>query len=64
MGTKYYTSFILNASCDECSEFSGVVEVERQKQAPYSLSEVEEMLAFNFEVDADDVTVLHWSRLH
>ena len=65
MSAKYYTHFLLTeASYHGCSEFSGVVELNSVTNRPLEIQEIEELLARNFEVDADDVQVLHWSRLH
>ena len=65
MAAKYYASFLLqDTHCERCSEFSGVVEVERARQTPFTLREVEELLARNFQVETEDVKVIHWSRLH
>ncbi len=65
MGTKYYTSFLLQeAENSDLSEYSGVVEVNRYSDRTLEIPEVEEMLAKNFNVNCDDVKVLHWARLH
>ncbi len=65
MGTKYYTSFLLQeAENSDLSEYSGVVEVNRYSDRTLEIPEIEEMLAKNLNVDSDDVKVLHWARLH
>ncbi|MBT8145022.1 MAG: hypothetical protein KJO55_09995 [Gammaproteobacteria bacterium] len=65
MEEKYYTHFLLmDGSHDGYTEFSGIVEVMRYTGECFEDDEVRDMLADNLEVEADDVTILQWSRLH
>ena len=61
----YYTHFVL--ADDEAAgytEFSGVVRVMRYGDAEFETEDVQRLLAEDLECEADDVTVLQWSRLH
>jgi hypothetical protein len=64
MLTKYYTHFLLNERQGGYSEYSGVVEVKRLLQRDFEDEELQTLLAKNFDLDSDDVTILDWSRLH
>ena len=65
MEEKYYTHFLLmDGSQHGYTEFSGIVEVMRYSSDGFEDDEVRHMLADNLEVEADDVTVLQWSRVH
>ncbi len=65
MEEKYYTHFLLmDGSQDGYCEFSGIVEVMRHSSDGFEDDDVRRMLAENLEVEADDLTVLQWSRVH
>ena len=72
MRTKYYTRFLLRSaeqsdvSTEHCEsdEYSGVVEVKHSSDQVLEASEIEALLAQNFEMDAENVELLNWSRLH
>ncbi len=65
MEEKYYTHFLIeDGSHDGYTEFSGVVEVMRYSETEFEDQDVRYMLADNLEVEADDLTVLQWSRVH
>ena len=65
MRTKYYTRFLLRtAEQCEADEYSGVVEVKHSRGQILEAGEIEALLAQNFEIDADNVELLNWSRLH
>ncbi len=65
MRTKFYTRFLLR-SAEECDadEYSGVVEVKHTSGQVLEPDEIEALLAQNFELDAENVELLNWSRLH
>lgn len=65
MRTKYYTQFLLR-SAEQCEadEYSGVVEVRHTNDQVLEASEIESLLAQNFEIDVENVELLNWSRLH
>ena len=65
MGVQYYTHFVLtgeNADGDD-QEFSGVVEVNQPTEDAYETSEIEALLARNFDLASRDVRLINWSRL-
>jgi len=65
MRAKYYTRFLLR-SADEgfADEYSGVVELNTAANQVLDPAEIEELLAKNFEMEAENVELLNWSRLH
>ena len=65
MRAKYYTRFLLkSADIGMADEYSGVVEVNHSRNRVLEPREIEALLAQNFELDAEEVEVLNWSRLH
>ena len=66
MEEKYYTHFLLvdGEAQGGYSEFSGIVQVMRHNDGSFADHEVRRLLAENFEVEIDDITLLQWSRLH
>ena len=65
MGVKYYTHFVLLGDTAEGDdqEFSGVVEVNKPTDVGYEVSDIEALLARNFDLRSDDVKLINWSRL-
>lgn len=65
MRTKYYTRFLLR-SVEHCEadEYSGVVEVRHASDQVLAAGEIEALLAQNFEMNAENIELLNWSRLH
>ena len=65
MRKKFYTRFLLRSRDDEyADEYSGVVEVSAPADRVLDPIEIENLLAQNFERDADEVELLNWSRVH
>ncbi len=64
MSVKYYMQFVLHEQEVGPAHYSGVVEVEHNIHGASALDEIEEMLADNFECEANDVRVIHYARLH
>ena len=64
MAIKYYMQFVLHGVETEPSHYSGVVELEQVMYGARMLEEIEAMLADNFQVEARNVRVIHWARLH
>ena len=65
MRAKYYTRFLLHsAEQDFADEYSGIVELNTAANRVLDPGEIEELLAVNFEMEAGDVELLNWSRLH
>jgi hypothetical protein len=65
MRAKYYTRFLLRSNEEECTdEYSGVVELNHESNHVLDPAEIEDLLASNFEMAAENVELLNWSRLH
>lgn len=68
MATKYYTHFVTaggkaqNPPCG--SEWSGVVELREPLSNTRASRELRALLAQSFDVDSEDIRILHWARLH
>ena len=69
VATKYYTHFVTGTaqasrSADNASEWSGVVELRQPLEAVGGTRELRSLLAQSFELDSDEIKILHWARLH
>lgn len=68
MATKYYTHFMtggpqaLTAACS--SEWSGVVELRHPLESGGGTRELRCLLAQSFDLDSEEIKILHWARLH
>ncbi len=65
MSAKYYTQFKLtDANYRGGNEFSGVVELSRPMEQDSDVSDIEAVLAKNFDLRISSVQLVSWSRLH
>ena len=65
MSVKYYTQFILtDADYRGGNEFCGVVELNQPMEQTDNRSDIEAILARNFDLRKSAVRLLSWSRLH
>jgi hypothetical protein len=65
MSTKYYTQFRLSdANYRGGNEFSGVVELSQPMDKDTNAADIEAVLAKNFDLQRNSVTLVSWSRLH
>ena len=65
MSAKYYTQFKLtDANYRGGNEFSGVVELSRPMDQHSEVSDIEAVLARNFDLQRSAVQLVSWSRLH
>ena len=65
MSAKYYTQFRLtDADYRGGNEFSGVVELSRPLDVASEVSDIEAILAKNFDLQLNAVKLVSWSRLH
>lgn len=65
MHAKYYTRFLLKAAeAGLADEYTGVVELNHPANTVLDPQEIEAILARNFNLDATDVELLNWSRVH
>lgn len=67
MATKYYTHFVTHqdkAQNASGNEWSGVVELRQPLTHARANRELRSLLAQSFDLDSDDIRILHWARLH
>lgn len=65
MQAKYYTRFLLKSrDPGYADEYTGVVELNQPADAVLDPEEIESILAKNFNLEANDVELLNWSRVH
>ena len=65
MSVKYYTQFRLTEGYYRGgNEFSGVVELSRPMDQNSDVTDIEAVLARNFDLRRSSVKLLSWSRLH
>ncbi len=67
MAAKYYTHFLTGGAGAEqaaAHEWSGVVELREPLRDRRELGELRSLLAVNFDLDSEDIRILHWARLH
>ena len=65
MSAKYYTQFILtDAQYRGGNEFSGVIELSHPMDSDCDESDIEAVLARNFDLRQNAVKLVSWSRLH
>jgi uncharacterized protein YggU (UPF0235/DUF167 family) len=66
--TKYYTHFVTDAgqarSAPGGNEWSGVVELREPLTNARANRELRSLLAQSFDLDSEDIRILHWARLH
>ncbi|HEX7416977.1 MAG TPA: hypothetical protein VF315_02895 [Steroidobacteraceae bacterium] len=65
MAAKYYTHFVTGvdearATC----EWSGVVELTHALADKRANKELRYLLAESFDLDCEEIRILHWARLH
>ena len=64
MSTKFYTRFVANLGAKGPSEYTGIVELGRQERLPTDPTRVACLIARDLDLEAEEVRVLQWSRLH
>ena len=69
MAAKYYTHFVTASTparrpADSGSEWSGVVELRHPLEQAHGTRELRSLLAQSFDLNCDDIRILHWARLH
>jgi hypothetical protein len=68
VATKYYTHFVTSseaqAAAAAANEWSGVVELRHPLEHVRGTRELRSLLAQSFDLDSDDIKILHWARLH
>ena len=68
MAAKYYTHFttagLKARRAPDASEWSGVVELRHPLEHGSGTKELRSLLAQSFDLDSEDIKILHWARLH
>ena len=67
VATKYYTHFVTGSNAPpaaSANEWSGVVELRHPLEHVRGTRELRSLLAQSFDLDSDDIKILHWARLH
>jgi hypothetical protein len=78
MATKYYTHFVTarakaqnaaaaaaaSANAANANEWSGVVELRHPLEHTGGTKELRALLAQSFDLESEDIKILHWARLH
>ena len=65
MSAKYYTQFRLtDVEYHGGNEFSGVVELSQPMDQNSDVTDIEAVLAKNFDLQQSAVKLVSWSRLH
>jgi len=65
MSVKYYTQFRLtDGDYQGGNEFAGVVELSRPMDQKADVTDIEAVLAKNFDLQQSAVQLVSWSRLH
>ena len=65
MSAKYYTQFRLtDGDYQGGNEFSGVIELSRPMDHDTDVTDIEAILAKNFDLQQSAVQLVSWSRLH
>jgi len=65
MTAKYYTQFRLTEGhYRDGNEFSGIVELNQPIEQYCKASVIEALLAKNFDLNAQEIRLVSWARLH
>lgn len=65
MTAKYYTQFRLTEGhYRDGNEFSGIVELNQPIEPYCKASVIEALLAKNFDLNAQEIRLVSWARLH
>jgi hypothetical protein len=68
VATKYYTHFMTGGprapSAVASNEWSGVVELRHPLESGGGTRELRSLLAQSFDLDSEEIKILHWARLH
>ena len=68
VAARYYTHFVTAAEQMACqadaSEWSGVVELRQPLRPAGGTRELCSLIAQSFDLNSEDIKILHWARLH
>jgi hypothetical protein len=64
MSVKFYTRFVADLGQKGPSEYTGIVELGVREAVPTDPKRVARLLARDLDVEAEQIRVLQWARLH
>jgi hypothetical protein len=64
MSVKFYTRFVADLGSSGPSEYTGIVELGGQEVVPTDPKRVARLLAADLELEAEEIRILQWARLH
>jgi hypothetical protein len=64
MSVKFYTRFVADLGSTGPSEYTGIVELGGQDAVPTDPGRVARLLARDLDLEAEEIRVLQWFRLH
>jgi hypothetical protein len=68
VAAKYYTHFVTAGARPrhkpDSSEWSGVVELRQPLERANGTKQLKALLAQSFDLESEDIKILHWARLH
>ncbi len=68
MAAKYYTHFVTAGAKPkrkpDAGEWSGVVELRQPLEKASGTKQLKALLAQSFDLESEDIKILHWARLH
>ena len=64
MSIKFYTRFVADLGTRGPSEYTGIVELGGQEAVPTDPKRVARLLARDLDLEAEEIRVLQWARLH
>ena len=64
VSVKFYTRFVADLGTKGPSEYTGIVELARQDSVPTDPNRVARLLARDLDLEAEEIRVLQWARLH
>ena len=64
MSVKFYTRFVADIGSKGPSEYTGIVELGMQDTVPTDPRRVAVLIARDLDLEAEEIRVLQWARLH
>lgn len=64
MSVKFYTRFVADLGMKGPSEYTGIVELGVQDVVPTDPKRIARLLARDLDLEAEEIRVLQWARLH
>jgi hypothetical protein len=64
MSVKFYTRFVADLGQKGPSEYTGIVELGVRDTVPTDPKRVARLLARDLDLEAEEIRVLQWARLH